>query len=324
MKINEIVMEGGWASTLTQGTIINPQLVANVMKVLYGQFIPSLNKFLESKGMGATEISGPGGSATYYERDLKQQPEKEYGDVDVQFHIPRIEGTTNNGNADIYKKAVKEFCDSNPDFSSDNGTNIILKLGEQYVQIDLIMSYYENKEWTNALRPEWNVKGVLANSIYSSFGEALSISMGGGHGVQVKTTNGQVVPFRTVKGVELHTITNNPNTWAIDIAKYFGCKRLSPLLKQYPGLKGEVRVADMVNSIRGVAQSLEMNSLLPGVSSANELLENIKHIYLAKIDAAIASPKFAKAETPQAIEHAKHTKEMLAQKSAQIAALFDK
>jgi hypothetical protein len=313
MKVNEIILEGGWASTLTQGTIITPQLVQHCMKLLTTQFIPNLNKFLESKGLGPTEISGAGGSATYYERDLQQQPDKEYGDVDVQFHIHRIPDTTNNANADIYRKAIKEFCDSNPNYSTENGTNVILQIGKEYVQIDLIMSFYENKEWTNALRPEWNMKGVLCNSLYSSLGEVLNLSIGGGHGVQAKLQGGQIVPFRTVKDVELKTVTNNPKTWALDIVKFLGGKKITPRLKQYPGLiGGEVRVSDMVNSIRGILESLGKEELIP----------QVKGIYLAKINAAINSSKYNKAETPQAIEHAKHTKEMLAQKSANIAKLF--
>jgi hypothetical protein len=273
-----------------------------------------LNNFLKTKGLGPTEISAPGGSATYYERDLVQQPDKEYGDVDVQFHIPRIEGTTNNANLKIYNDAIKEFCDSTSAFSSDNGVNVILKIGNDYVQIDLITSYYENKDWTNALRPEWNMKGVLANSLYSSLGEVLNLSIGGGHGVQAKFQNGTFVPFRTVKDVDLKTVTNNPKTWALDIVKFFGGTP-SPLVKQYPGLVGgEVRVADMIDSIKGILQSVGKEELIP----------RVKEIYLGKINTAINSSKFAKAETPAAIEKAKYTKEMLAKKSAEIAALFDR
>jgi len=317
--------EGGWASTLTQGTIITPFLVQKVMKILQAEFVPVLNTFLEgNKQLGPTKISRPGGSATYYERDIKQNPKKEYGDVDVQFHVPRLHDVTANANFSTYQQAIKEFCDSNPNYSTENGTNVILKLGTQYVQVDLIMSFYENEDWTRALAPEWNLKGVLCNSLYSSLGEVLNLSIGGGHGVQGKyTADGTLVPFRTVKDVELKTITNNPKTWASDIAKFFDCKKISPRLKQFPGMLDEIRVADMINSIRGIAETLELNDKLPGdFPTASDLLKNIKGVYLQKIEKVINSPKFDKAETPQAIEQAKHTKEMLAQKSANIAALF--
>lgn len=286
------------------------------MKVLTTQFIPALNNFLKTKGLGPTEISAPGGSATYYERDLVQQPDKEYGDVDVQFHIPRIEGTTNNANIKIYNDAIKEFCDSTSAFSSDNGVNVILKIGNDYVQIDLITSYYENKDWTNALRPEWNLKGVLANSLYSSLGEVLNLSIGGGHGVQAKFQNSTLVPFRTVKDVELKTVTNNPKTWALDIVKFFGGTP-SPLVKQYPGLiGGEVRVADIISSIHGIIQSLDLTS------DYTTTINNISDIYQQKINNAISSSKYDKAQTPAAVEKAKHTKELLANKSAEITALL--
>ena len=312
--------EGGWASVQTQDTIITPQLVQHVMKLLTAQFIPQLNKFLEAKGLGPTEISAPGGSATYYERDLAQDPTREYGDVDVQFHIPRIQGTSNNENSNIYSTAIKDFCDSTENYSTNNGTNIILKVGNDYVQVDLVTGYYENKDWTRALKPAYQVKGVLCNSLYSSLGEALNLSFGGSHGIQAKTVNGELVPFRTIKNTTLQTITNNPDSWGIDIVKYLGCTNISPLLKQYPGTLDEPRISDIINSFKGIAHTLELS----GKQSATELLQKVKNIYLAKIAKTAASSKFDKAATPMAIEKAQHTKEMLASKSAEIAAMFDK
>lgn len=318
MRAREFIVEGGWASSLTQGTKITPQLIQHVMKVLLQDFIPSLNAHLKANELAPVKISRPAGSATYYERDLQQQPDKEYGDVDVQFHIPRIEGTTNNANADIYKKAIKEFCDSTPDYSTDNGTNIILRVGKDYVQVDLVYSYYEAEAWTKALAPEWNVKGVLCNSLYSSFGEALNLSFGGGHGVQVKTQNGKIVPFRTTKDVILTTITNNPDTWALDIAKYFGGK-MNAQLKKYPGVLDEVRVSDIINSFKGIAQSLEE---VGKIDNAQEFLQKVKSIYLAKIEKAANSSKFDKAATPEAIAKAKKTKDTLLTKSQEFASML--
>ena len=310
--------EGGWASAETQGTKITPQLVQHVMKLLTAQFIPQLNKFLEAKGLAPTEISAPGGSATYYERDLAQDPSREYGDVDVQFHIPRLPGTSNNENSNIYGTAIKEFCDATANYSTNNGTNIILKVGNDFVQVDLVTSYYENKNWTRALRPEYRVKGVLCNSLYSSLGEALNLSFGGGHGIQAKTVNGELVPFRTIKNTTLQTITNNPDTWGIDIVKYFSCTKISPLLKQYPGTLDEPRVADIINSFKGIAQTLEMN----GKQSAAELLQQVKNIYLAKIAKSASSSKFDKAETELSKKKAADTKSMLLLKSQEIAQLL--
>lgn len=317
MRAKEFIAEGGWANPATQNTHITPALVDHAFKILK-VFVDKFNEYLKAKNVPTVELGYPCGSTTYYKRDLVQNPEREYGDIDVNLFIPRIEGMTNNANADFYRKQIKEFCEQTQDFQTENGTNVIIKIGNDYVQVDFITAYFHNKEWTKALAPEYNVKGVLCNSLYSSLGEALSLSIGGGHGVQAKTQNGKLVPFKTVKDVELTTITNNPKTWALDIAKYFGCKKISPRLKEYPGMINEVRCSDMVNSIRGIAETLELN----GKADANELISRIKDIYLGKIQKAIDSSKYEKAETPAAIEKAEKTKELLATKSANIARLF--
>jgi hypothetical protein len=318
MKITEIINEGGWASTATQGTLITPQLVAAIMPILQKQFIPTLNKFLQTKGIPPAAITAPAGSATYYKRDLAQDPTREYGDVDVQCSIAKLPNMSNAANASLYQKAIKEFCDTQQNFSTENGTNVIMEVGKDVVQVDLIMSYYENQAWLKTLAPEYRVKGVLCNSLYSSLGEALQLSFGGGHGIQAKTQAGKLVPFRTIKDVELSTIANNPDTWAVDICKYLGCTKLSPLLRKYPGTLDEVRTADIVQSFKGIAQSMEMS----GKGSAAELLNTVKQIYLAKIQKAVESSKFDKASSPESIAKANATKQTLATKSAEIAKLF--
>jgi hypothetical protein len=289
-------------------------------------FESQVNQYIESKGLPPVEIAGTAGSSTYYQSDLEKNPAKEYGDIDVNLLVPKLPDMTNNANFTTYQKLIKEFCDSSSDYQTQNGTNVIFRIGSDYVQVDLVMSFYESKEWIKALAPEWNVKGVLCNSLYSSLGEALNLSMGGGLGVQVKTINNVPVKFSTQKGVQLSTISLNPKTWAVDIAKYFGAKQLSQRLQAYPGLLDEVRTADIIQSIIGIAETLEMNGLLgaSGLSynSAEEVVNTVSNIYLGKIDKAINSSKFDKAETPAAIKKAADTKAMLAQKSQQIAAQF--
>jgi len=320
MRAKEFIIEGGWVDVQTQGTVITPALTAKVMKTLLSNFIPSLNKFLVTKGLGETEISSPGGSATYYKRDLEQDPTREYGDIDVQFHIPKMPNISDAQNETVYKEAIKEFCQRDPNYSTKNGVNLILSLGSgKFVQIDLIFSYFDNKQWIQTLVPEYRVKGVLCNSLYSALGEALNISFGGGRGIQVKTKNGEVVPFRTMKDVVLRTITNDPKNWAIDIVQYFGAKNISPQLKKYPGTLDEVRVADIIQSFKGIAETLEVSGK---IQSAQELLGQVKSIYLAKIEKAAASSKFDKVASPEAAAKAEKTKQMLLTKSQEFATLF--
>lgn len=321
-KHRDSVTEGGWASALTQDTKVTPQLVAEVMKRLE-VFVTSLNQYLEAQGLPATEISGPGGSATYYQRDLAQRPDAEYGDIDVQFHVHRIAGQSDSASEATYKTAIQKFLANNQNFSTDNGVNIILKVKEGHAQVDLIYSFMDARDWVRALAPEYKVKGVLCNSLYSSLGQALSISFGGGRGVQVKTREGDIVPFSTQKGVEVQTITLDPHNWARDIAKFFGARKASATLKSYPGLRDEVRVSDIVNSIRGIAETLEANGVLPeSYASAQALLDRVREIYLDKINKAIQSSKFEKAASPEAQARAAKTKKLLADKSQEIANLF--
>lgn len=318
----EFTTEGGWASTATQNTTITPQTIVAAVKVM-AQFGNEVNQFLQGKGMPPLEIGDPCGSATYYKRDLQQQPDKQYGDIDVNVYIPRLPDTTPNANAAAYKTAIQEFCQASPNYDTDNGVNVIFKLGaDDYVQVDLVMAFYENKAWTKALAPEWNVKGVLCNSMYSSLGEALNLSFGGSHGIQVKTMDGVPVKFSTQKGVQLQTITTNPHTWAVDIAAYFGAKRPSSRLEQFPGMMDEPRTADIAQSIIGIAETLEASGTLGQYPDAKTLINNVATIYLGKIDKVINSSKFDKAATPAAIQKAADTKTMLAQKSQQIAKLL--
>jgi len=316
MRFREVKLtEGGWASQLTQNTRITPQLVAQVVKVL-AKFQAEFNSFLVQQKMTPIEMGPTAGSAAYYERDLKNNPTREYGDIDVNMFIPQIAGLTNNANMTAYSSKIKEFCDKTTQYSTENGTNVIFKMSDKdFVQVDFILSFIKNKEWTKALRPAYNVKGVLCNSLYSSLAEALNLSMGGGHGVQVKLQNGVPVSFKTMKDVVLKTITTDPHNWAVDIVKFFGCTKLSPVMR-YPGMDDEVRLEHIVGSIKAIALTLQLN----GKRNASELLEQITNIYLAKIQKAVDSSKYDKAATPEAIAKAEQTKKMLASKSKEIAA----
>jgi len=322
MRAREFLTNGGWANSITQTTHITPLLVVQVLKVL-DVFVQNLNNHLEAKNIPPVELGTPCGSTTYYQRDLIQDPDREYGDIDVNLHIPRIEGISNNANTTLIQNEVKNFCDGSRDFQTQNGTNVIFKMGEDHVQVDLVTSYLHNKAWSQALAPEYQVKGLLCNSLYSSLGETLHLSIGGGHGIQAKLQNNVLVPFRTVKDVKLTTITVNPKTWAVDIVKYFGCKTISNRLKSYPGLLDEVHVADIINSIKGIAETLELNGKLPNnFDHADEMLRQVKSIYLSKIGKAINSSKFDKASSEAAIAKAEQTKAMLSSKSEVFAKLI--
>ena len=312
MRAKEFIVEGGWASTLTQGTHITPALVDSVVRLL-PSFQQSLNSFLKTKDLPPVTVGSPIGSTTYYKRDLAQNPTREYGDIDVNFFIPRLPDTTDSTNESTYVDAVKEFCNASSTYSTKNGKNVIVKVSnDEYVQVDLVIAYYENKQWSKALGPEYNVKGVLSASLTSALAEALNLSFGS-RGVQVKIQNGVPVSFRQSKDTELRTISNNPDTWAVDIAKFLGASTISARLAKYPGMGDEIKTSNTINSIIGIAESL----------NKPELVEQVKTIYISKINNVISSSKFNKAITPEAIKKAEDTKALLAKGAQRILGEFD-
>lgn len=311
MRAKEFIVEGGWASTLTQGTHNTPALVDKVVRTLPAMQ-QALNAFLKAKDLPPVKIGTPIGSTTYYQRDLTQNPTREYGDIDVNFFIPRLPDTTDNANESTYSAAIKEFCDANANYSTNNGQNVIIKVGEEYVQVDFVTAYYENEQWSRALGPEYNVKGVLSASLTSALAEALNLSFSG-RGVQVKLRDGVPVAFKQSKDTELKTITNNPKTWAIDIAKFLGARTISPRLAKYPGMGDEVKTQNTVNSIIGIAESL----------NNPELVNQVKTIYISKINKAVNSSKFNKAVTPEAKKKADDTKALLTREAQRILGQFN-
>jgi hypothetical protein len=318
MRFREII-EGGWASAKTQGTTITPQVMAEVVKSL-PQFEKALNDFLEQQGLPPVKIGRPVGSGTYYQRDLKQNPDKEYGDIDVQFVIPRDESLSANQNTQQYMNAVKQFADQNPQYETESGKNVIFDIGNgDYVQVDLVAIFEGKLEWSKTQAPEYGTKGVLCASLYSALAEALGVSISD-RGIQARIRDGAVVPFRQRKNTELVDISDSKDSWGIDLARFFGAENPSDTLEQHPGMKQEVKISDIILTMQGVAGTLEQEQALPDAyGSAEELLNKIKAVYLDKINAVINSSKFDKAETPQAKRKAEETKQMLKDKSQNIA-----
>jgi len=327
MKINEIILEGGWASTKTQNTVLTPALLQRVVKYLSSSIQPQLNQWLESKGIMPIEFGKPVGSGTYYQKHLQTQPDRQYGDIDIQFIIPKLSDKSTNENRKFYYDLIKQYGDTTGAFETENGKNIIINIdADNYVQVDLVSLFSDLVSWSSVLAPPEGVKGVLSASLYSALAEAFNISISD-LGIQLKTADGKVVPFSKQKNVETVTVTTNKDRWAIDLVAFFGCKKIDPLLKQYPGMDEEVTINQLVGSIVGVAKTLALNDKL-GVtglsySSAEELISTIKNVYLNKIDKVIGSSKFDKATTPEAQALAEKTKKVLYSGSRTIADLFD-
>jgi hypothetical protein len=302
MKVRDIIVEGGYASTLTQGTRITPDVVAQIVESIYPAFIKQFNTFLKSKNLPPVKGGGPVGSAFYYKRDLAQNPEKEYGDIDVHFFIPRRPDQSDATNTSTYSQAVVEFASAADNISTASGKNVVFKIPGGHVQVDLVMAYYENKEWLGALTPEYNIKGVISSTVYSSLAEYLNLSIST-HGVQAKLRDGVPVSFRQSKNTQLVNVSQNPTHWALHTAMFIaktkgiGNPKISDDLKEHPGTNPkDVKIADIVAAVKGIGHTLELNDL----DTYNNFISNIVRIYTDKITAAIGSSKFDKDITGKA------------------------
>lgn len=316
MRAWELLLEGGWDTTLTQGTVLKPRAVKLALDVV-DNFVENFNEFLREKDLGPIKRGSPTGSSAYYEKDQLEDPDKIYGDIDLQMVAPSIEGKTQNQMSAIMNKLADEFIKSGaaPDFdvSESKPGHPIVKIGDNdYVQIDFMWHEEKLAKWGAArVTPERGVKGLLFGNMFSVFGELLDMSIQHA-GVQLKTIDGKKVPFSKQKGVNLVTVSIEPETFVLDVFKYIaenmGIEQpeIDTLLKQYPGNKTEeVKISNLVNAVKGFAYSAEKNNMfghddLNEYSSAGDFLDKFKQRYTEKAMEDVNSKKREKASTPEA------------------------
>ena len=328
----ESVTEGGWASTATQNTKITPAIIDEAVGILK-EFETEFNQWQAQKGLDVEiKMGRPVGSGTYYKRDLAQDPEREYGDVDVMCYIHGREGTGAARRTAEYAAAVEEFTQGHSKYSTSNGTNVIMDTSAGPVQVDLIYTYHEHANWARMLAPEYRVKGVINTSLVSSLAEVLNLSIGV-QGVQVKTRAGRPVSFRQSKDTELATVSLDPENWGADIYAYYyelanGTKPKIPAnLSKHGGLKDEQRISDIVLTIKSLATDMEQAKLLGAgaldhIANKQDMMQQIARVLDAKFEKVINSSKFDKAATPAAVEKANKTKLMLAKYRNEITKLL--
>lgn len=330
---NEQVSEGGWASVETQNTVITPAVLAEAVEVA-NKFAKEYNAWQSKQGLDLEiKMGRPKGSGTYYERDLVQDPTREYGDIDIECFIHSQEGTSSAQRITAYKSAITEFALNSPDYSTENGTNITMQTSAGAVQVDLIYTYHEHANWSRALSPEYRVKGVISTSLTSALAEVLNLSFST-QGLQVKTRNGQPVSFRQSKDTQLHTVSLDPENWAKDIYKFYYTlatgdtpTNLPANLVVHSGLKDEQRLSDIVLAIKSLGSALEEDGLLGNgalaqVANKQDMMSKISSVFASKLEAVINSSKFDKAATPAAVKNAEKTKLMLAKYRNEIAKLL--
>lgn len=328
MRAKEFICEGGWDSTVTQSTVIGPKIVKSALK-LAEAFAQDFSKWLYTKGLPPVQMGNPTGSSAYHNVDPE---DKVYGDIDLQMIAEPVEGTASQF-ASYYNKLVDEFiAQARPQYihyenKPANG-HIIVSLGNNaYVQIDLIWTTPKLSNWARwRMTPERNVKGLIYGNMYSSLGEIMGLAIQHS-GVQMKIKNEQPISYqRGRKEDRIETLSTNIERFAYDLlVELFkrihpGSRdlRVSPLLKAHPGLNTkEVKISDLAQAIKGLAESFEMNDMygkhvLSGFTDAQDFINKFLQHYIGKAEEAANATKFDKAETPEAQARAQDTKNKIA------------
>jgi hypothetical protein len=321
MLIEDIIREGGWASTATQGTVIRPSTVKKVLPVVKS-FINDFNKWAAKQNVPPMKMGEPLGSSAYYQQDDETA---EYGDIDLQTIAPDMPGKTSSQVASYYNGLLADFvAKERPHQIHYEGKftgNPIFKVGGDFVQVDFVWSTEEYADWARwRTTPERGLKGVIYGSMLSSFGEVMDISIQTA-GAQVKIVAGKPASFsRTRKYDELVTITKDIRSFGIDILNWLykrmggvGKPAMSPMLKQNPGLKTDkISGEQLALVLKGVAESFEMNNMygkfnLEQYANKDEFVNAFIEHFSDKMRKSATNSKYDKASTPEAQRKAKES-----------------
>lgn len=325
----EPVNEGGWDTTLTQGTVLHPKIVAVALQVV-DRFVADFNAYLKPHGLGPVRRGRPTGSSAHHEADTQEDPDKVYGDIDLQMIGPESAGQSFAQFTSAWNKLADDFVRSGHapyvDVSESKPGHPIFALGnDQFVQVDFMWHPERLEQWgASRVTPERGVKGLLHGNMFSVLGELLDLSIQHA-GVQLKVVDGKHVPFSKQKGTEVVTVTTSPTTFIYDtfmyLSKELGIKnpKIDPLLKQNPGNDvDDVKIIKLVNGITGFARSCEANGMfghgdLANFASAQDFLQKFLQRYDEKAQIDIAGKKRDKASTPEAVARAKQDRQKIQQ-----------
>lgn len=338
MRAWELFLEGGWDTTLTQGTVLTPKTVKLTLAVV-DKFVSDFNEYLKSKGLEEIKRGRPTGSSAYYEKDQEEDPTKVYGDVDLQMIAPPVEGKTYGQYTAYWNSLADEFVKTGAvpyvDTSESKPGHPIFKIGDtDYVQVDFMWHEPKMSDWgATRVTPERGVKGLLAGNMYSVTGEIMDMSIQHA-GVQLKVVDNQRVPFSKQKGVTVVTVTTNPKTWLYDIFKYqakqMGVEdpQVDSELKSNPGTDiNNVKISTLVKGVKGLAKSFEANDMfgkgdLSKFSSADNFLNQWLNRYEEKAMLDVNAKKRDKAETPEAKARAESDRKKVLQGLEMVKGLF--
>lgn len=343
MRVQELLNEGGWASTATQSTVITPSVVAAALKSV-AQFVRDYNTYAKKHKLAPVSMGHPTGSSAYYQVD---PAEKEYGDIDLQIivpELPELAGKTYAQVQSYWNRVWDEFIKNDrpkyvhPDSAAGK---IIVEIGKnQYAQVDFMPHEERIAKWARyRTTPERGVKGMIRGNLFSVLGDVLNMNLQHS-GVIYKQRDGVKMPYRTtLKNYQLVTLTTDIENFTREIFEHeFELARgrpwnkrdpISPLLAQHPGEDiSEIKIENIVKSIVGLAESFKLNKLyglgdLTRYQSEDQFLDEFLRQYEAKAVKDLGSAKRDKASTPETVARAERDRNSIQSGLNYVKKLFD-
>ena len=326
MRAKEFVIEGGWDSVKTQGTVLHPKIVSVALQVV-DRFVAEFNKQYAAQ-VGEIRRGRATGSSAYHEQDAIEDPEKIYGDIDLQMVAPEAEGQGYTQFTAYWNKLADDFINTGLDYVEvgEKPGHPTFQIGaNDFVQVDFMWHPERLEKWgATRVTPERGVKGLLTGNMYSVLGELLDLSIQHA-GVQLKVQDGQHVPFSKQKDTQVITVSTNPETFIYDTFKYeanqlgIAKPQIDPMLKQFPGNDiNDVKISKLVNGVKGFARSCEINGMFgqgdfANFTDAQDFINKFWQRYNEKAQIDIAGKKRDKAQTPDAIARANSDREKIQQ-----------
>ena len=309
---------GGWDSTVTQNTVITPDVVKSAltnMQIVIEQF----NRYLNARLIPAITMGAPTGSSAYHDVD---DADKVYGDIDLQIIVPdatQTDGLSSAKMQTFWHELFDDFIQTaTPEYvhpESNTGHPFIGIGDNKWVQVDMMVQPVNMKHWGQfRVTPEHGVKGSLTGNMFSVLGELLDMSIQH-NGVQLKIRDNVRVPFSKHKDVELKTISTDIETFVRDIFdyEYKNILNKDPIiatidskLDTNAGINvNDIKIKDLVNATKGLANSFEINGMygagsLTKFRSSPDFLSKFLIRYEEKAMIDINSKKRDKAQTPNA------------------------
>jgi hypothetical protein len=330
--------EGGWDNPVTQDTQINPATVKSALKTMK-KYVQDFNAW---SPYPPTELGHPTGSSAYHGVD---EPETEYGDIDLQIIVPDLpetQGLTQAARQGFWNRLWAQWiAEQHPPYvhpHSEPGHPIVRIGNSGWAQVDLMPHTAALAPWGRfRVTPERGTKGLLNGNMFSVLGQLMNMSIQHG-GVEYKERDGVKQPYTsTRKNYVLKNASTNIEQFILDILRHEyqlitgrdpRSAQVDPLLAANPGVDvANPNIQRLALGIQGLARSFALNDLygqgdLRPYASAQDFLRAFLERYNAKSQEAITATKFDKAVTPAAQARAQRDKERIAQGTERVNRMF--